>query len=89
MSHTFRFVVTVEVERTTGKFAPREELADLMIQELEGANPGTLDGENEGQYEIQSWDVEEEVVSKPKRTKRVTAMLDKMKSAVNPNPEVK
>lgn len=56
----FKFTVEVEVERTQGKFATRDELSTLIGEALEGANPETLDGENEGQYEVQSWDVAED-----------------------------
>lgn len=81
MAHTFRFVVTVEVERTTGQFATRDELADQLREAIEGADPGSLSGDNGGEYDVQSFEVEEEAVPKPKRIKRSIA--------VNPNPEVK
>lgn len=54
----FTFTVHVEVERTQGKFAPRYELADQLMEALDGANPDTLTGDN-GEYEVSSWEVEE------------------------------
>jgi len=53
----FRFVVEAEVERTEGKFASREELSEQMRDEIEAADPGQLEGENGGQYEVTSWEV--------------------------------
>jgi hypothetical protein len=35
----YTFLVEVEVERTEGKFASREDLAGQLLEELEGANP--------------------------------------------------
>ncbi len=64
----FDFLVSVEVERVEGKFASRADLADQILAELESANPDTLTGENDGEYEVQSWDVEEQ--PQPKRTRR-------------------
>lgn len=55
----FEFKVTVEVERTEGKFASREELAEQIRDELEGAEPSSLEGENEGQYDVVAFEVEE------------------------------
>jgi hypothetical protein len=56
----FTFVVEVEVERDEGKFASRDELADQLIQEIEGADPGSLSGDNGGEYSTTSWEVSEE-----------------------------
>lgn len=53
----FTFTVTVEVERTEGKFAGREEIAEAIREELESADPGTVEGENGGQYEVVSFEV--------------------------------
>lgn len=56
----FKFVVEVEVQRTRGKFASRDEIADQIREALEGADPQTYTGGNEGEYETASWDVNEE-----------------------------
>lgn len=76
MSMSFTFTVTVEVERTQGKFATREELAEQIIAELEGANPGTLEGENGGEYEVSDFSVEETPELKmPRKRRNVTPEL--------------
>jgi hypothetical protein len=53
----FNFIVEVEVERIEGKFASRDELSDQIIGALEDADPGDLEGDNGGQYNIISWSV--------------------------------
>ncbi len=55
----FKFMVEVEVERTEGKFASREDLGGQLKEEIEGADPGSLTGENDGEYEVVSFEVEE------------------------------
>lgn len=70
----FTFEVTVEVERTEGLFASRDELSEQMSDELENADPGSLDGDEGGQYEVVSWEVAEvpqDVVKKREREGRV------------------
>ncbi|MFD5864377.1 hypothetical protein ACFWGP_05460 [Agromyces sp. NPDC127015] len=62
MAHRFTFTVTVEVERTTGKFAARDEMADAIREELEGSDPGGLYGlgaDGESEYDVTSWEVDE------------------------------
>lgn len=61
MAHRFKFEVEVTVERTTGKFASREELADAIRDMLENADEGSIysvgaDGDSE--YETTEWQVE-------------------------------
>lgn len=53
----FTFTVSVEVNRTEGKFASRDELEEQLIEEISGADPGQLEGENGGQYEVTNWEV--------------------------------
>lgn len=67
MAHTFQFLITVEVDRETGKFAPRDELVDKLREAIEGADPGTLDCDNGGQYTVSSFDVQDYV--EPKKGK--------------------
>lgn len=62
----FRFVVDVETERTEGKFESRDSLSERFIEELESADPGEVEGENEGKYEVVSWEVSEEQIKKGK-----------------------
>lgn len=62
MAQHFTFTLTVEVNRTSGKFAPRDEIADAIIDEINSADPSSLynlgaDGDSE--YEIESWEAEE------------------------------
>lgn len=62
MAHTFTFTVTVELERETGKFATRDEMAEAIIEWLEAADEGTIDGigaDGESTYNTTSWQVEE------------------------------
>ena len=65
----FRFVVEVEVNRTEGKFATREELADQLREAIESADPGQLEGENGGQYDVESFDVDEQEIERTPRRK--------------------
>lgn len=53
----FTFEVSVEVERTEGKFATREEISNEIVEALEGADIQTFTGENDGQYEVTDWSV--------------------------------
>lgn len=57
----FKFIVEVVVDRTQGKFASKEEIADQIKEALEGADPGTYDGENGGEYETTDWSVIEDM----------------------------
>lgn len=60
----FRFVVEVEVSREQGKFATREEIHDQIKESLEQADPGTMEGDNGGQYNVDSWNVSEDPTGK-------------------------
>jgi len=53
----FIFVVNVEIEREQGKFASRDELAQELEQAIADADPGTIEGDNGGEYSISSWNV--------------------------------
>lgn len=62
MAHTFSFTITAIVERESGKFASRDEIADEIINELEGADPGYVSGigaDGDSEYTIIDWTVEE------------------------------
>ena len=64
----FVFTVEVEVQRTQGKFASREEVADQIAEALSSADIGNFTCDNGGEYETCSWDVNEEVEApKPKK----------------------
>lgn len=53
----FTYTVSVEVERTQGKFASRDEIGDQIQEALEQADPQQFDGENGGMYETTEWEV--------------------------------
>jgi hypothetical protein len=55
----FQFLVTVEVSREQGKFAARDELATKIREALEEADPQQLEGDNEGQYNVDNWSVDD------------------------------
>jgi hypothetical protein len=60
MAHTFTFTVTVELERTEGKFAPRDEMEEALTGMLESANEGEVSGigsDGDSTYEITNWEV--------------------------------
>jgi hypothetical protein len=53
------FKVAIVVDRDSGLFASRDELSAQLSEALEGADPGTVSGDNGGEYSVSSWDVEE------------------------------
>jgi len=57
----FQYIVTVEVERTQGKFASREEINEAITEALESADISSFEGENGGEYEVTDWSVEDQV----------------------------
>ncbi len=62
MSHKFKLTVTVELTRTEGKFASRDEMIEALRDEIEGMDPGEIYGlgaDGESTYEITSWEVDE------------------------------
>lgn len=64
----FDFLVSVEVERTEGKFASRDDIAAELAQTLEFADPSSIDGigaDGTSSYETTDWSVEEQ--AQPRR----------------------
>lgn len=62
MAHAFTFTVRVELERESGKFASRDEMAEAIIEMLEGADEGSIYGigaDGDSTYNTTSWEVEE------------------------------
>lgn len=53
----FTFVVTVEVERTAGPFATRDEIEDWLRDSLADADPGEYVADGGGEYQVTTWDV--------------------------------
>lgn len=50
--------LSIQVDRIEGKFASKDELREQLVSELEGAVDGmSLEGDNEGQYEVTSVEV--------------------------------
>lgn len=60
MSHQFTFLVHVQLDRTQGKFASREDMAAEIQQELETADPGSIYAGEDGEYEVTNWEVSEQ-----------------------------
>lgn len=61
MSHTLEFKVTVVLERTQGKFAGRDEMADELTAVLNDSNPQSINNigaDGESDYEVTEWTVE-------------------------------
>lgn len=48
--------IEIEVERQSGKFRSKDDVADALIAEIEGANPGSVDVD-ETEYEVVSFEV--------------------------------
>lgn len=65
----FKFEVEVEVARTEGKFASRDEIAEQLREAIEGGDPGTVEGENGGQYEVIEFSVSDVSDEQDKATK--------------------
>lgn len=72
------YLVTAEVERVEGKFASRDELSEQIRTELEGADPGSLDGDAGGEYSVESFEVEEVVIERGRELMTVTAVEREM-----------
>lgn len=63
MASTFTFTVTVVVNRTSGKFATRDEMAEAIEEMLESANYGDISGigpDGDTECEISDWSVAQE-----------------------------
>ena len=58
----FEFKVKVSAVRESGKFATRDEVAGQLIEAIEGADPGSVDGvgaDSDTTYSVESFEVEE------------------------------
>lgn len=56
----FRIIIEGDAERTEGKFESRDTIIGAIIEELEGADPGEVEGDNGGTYAINEWNVTED-----------------------------
>lgn len=54
---SIKIIVEVEVEKTTGKFVAKDEIAEQIVESIEGADPGSL-YVDESEYEVVAWQVE-------------------------------
>jgi hypothetical protein len=68
MAHDFTFLVRVTIERTQGKFAPRDEMEEAIKEALDGADLGDWTSGEGGEYSISSW--ESEAYEEPKPAKK-------------------
>jgi hypothetical protein len=62
MAHTFEFIVRVSVDRDSGKFASRDEIAEQLRDAIEGADPGSVSGvgaDGDSEYSVGDWTVED------------------------------
>ena len=61
MAHKFTFTVEVEVERSEGKFAARDEMADAIREMIEGAEDGIygIGADGSSSYDVTSWEMSE------------------------------
>lgn len=51
--------VTVEVNRTSGKFESKDSIAEFIRSEVESADPGSFQGPDyDGEWEVTSFEVE-------------------------------
>lgn len=54
-----KIILTVEIEldHREGIFAGKDELAEYLKDEIEGMDPGEVEGDNGGIYNITDWSV--------------------------------
>lgn len=62
--------ITIELERSEGPFAGGDEMAEKVLEELEAANPDTLEGDSGGEYEVVLWDVDAQFIPVQKAKKK-------------------
>jgi|GEM_PF-4973209 len=55
----FQIRVGVEVEHVEGKFASREEIFEQLRDEIQSADPGTVECDGGGCYDVVTFEVEE------------------------------
>lgn len=69
----FQFLVSAEAERTEGKFESRDSIEEALQEAIDGANPGDIQGDNGGSYDIVVWEVEAQEVTPRKKPKHADA----------------
>lgn len=60
----FKFEIECEVSRTEGKFESRETIAQALQDAIEQSDPGSISGDNGGEYSVDSFEVSEVTVKK-------------------------
>lgn len=80
----FKFTVEIEVNRTTGKFPSRDDVAQELQDALDNANPGDLQVGDDSELEVSDWSVEEQPQEKPKRVRKSTPVKPQ-RMVTNPN----
>lgn len=59
-----QLLINVEVNHVTGKFASREHIVEKLVEEIEGADPGTVETDDGAEYNVDSFSVAEHVETK-------------------------
>lgn len=60
-----KLMVEVELRHVTGKFESAQTLAEAVRDDLDSANPSSLDGpDNGGEYEVTDWTI---TIEEPKQ----------------------
>jgi hypothetical protein len=52
-------LIEVELSHVQGKFASREQLVEKLVEELEGADPGSVDTDDDAEYAVDDFTVSE------------------------------
>jgi hypothetical protein len=52
-----KLIVEVELKKTSGKSAEREELEEILLAVISDADPASIEGEDGGEYEVITWKV--------------------------------
>lgn len=52
-----QLTVTVEVSHTEGKFVSKDEIADALLEDVQGADPGDV-YVDESVYVVDAWEAE-------------------------------
>jgi len=55
----FRLLIEVALQHTSGKFASYEDLVESVIAEVQSADPGQIDTDNDATYEVATFEVSE------------------------------
>jgi hypothetical protein len=59
MGMVIRYIVEVELTHVSGKFASKDDLREKIREEIEGADPGSVTSDDDAEYEVSSFSVED------------------------------